>query len=856
VRNEKFEAAMIEIPFTFPLANGLHARPASQLQEICLRFAATIFLRNNRNRNRADTRSILELVASETNVSDPCYLNVSGSDEKAAGQALRVFLLQILPHADDNLPPPLPTSSKKAWLPPVFHDGAARIFPGRPLAPGICCARAVYLQKIRNLPRRFAAGRSNAKKELLLFQNACRKLEADLRKKAASLQDANAAGIMKAHLAIITDPGFQGRICELIAKKKMPAGQAIVGTAEHFARTLRRSQSAYLRERVDDLHDLALQLGEKLYGRSDDHLRCILRTASVVVASVLAPSELLALDRRRLRGLVLGDIGLTSHTAILARSFQIPAVALSPQDLGKIKNAEKLIVDGRRGLVCLRPGPALKRYYRLEEMKLRLRSRQLARLKNEPAQSADGRKLAIAANIGNTAELALTWKNGAEAIGLFRTETLFLGRDTPPGEDEQFAVYSQVASSAKGRQVIIRTLDIGGDKHLPYLALPREDNPYLGYRAVRFYGEHEELIRCQLRAILRAARHGSLKVMVPMVTGPEEVRLVRRLLAAAAAELRERKIPHAAAIEVGTMVETPAAALSLASLSRESDFFSVGSNDLLQYFLAADRGNAKLEDLYDPLHPAFLRLLFQVAGQARKTKRWLGMCGEMAGNPDFLPLLVGLGFDELSLAAGLIPQVKTRLRQLRNDDCRGLLQKAMCCASSREVSEMLRDFNNRSLDAGAIVKELIRLDSTSRTADEAIKELCDLLELGGRLEDASALEEAVWKREQVYATDLGFGFAIPHGKSPQVRATSVAFLRPRRPFHWLGKSATPIRGVLLIAVPTAAKGEEHLKLIARLSRLLMHEIFRAELLAALDTDIALAILQQCLQGSLDTMNIS
>lgn len=841
---------MREIAFTFPLANGLHARPASLLQEVCQRFAAAVLLRNDRNQNRADARSVLELVASGTTCGDPCRLEINGPDEKAAGQALRVFLLEVLPRADDHLPPPVPSGGLTVWLPPVFHKNAACILPGRTLAPGIGRAPAVRLQKAGIVPRRFAAGKRNVKTELRLFQQACRELESDLRKKAAALADANAAGIMRAHLSMINDPGFLERIGESIVKKHKPAGVAIGEATDHFVRILRRSPSAFLRERADDLQDLSRQLGEKLYGRPATQRRRPAGKPAVVVAAALAPSELLALDRRCLRGLVLADVGLTSHTAILARSFGIPAVLLAPPQLEKLKSHAELIVDGQRGLVCLKPGPALKRYYRLEEMKLRLHSRQLDRLKAEPARSADGGRLEIAANIGSTAELEPAWKNGAEGIGLFRTEDLFLGRDAAPGEDEQFAAYRQAARAAKGRTVIIRTLDIGGDKRLPYLPLPQEENPFLGNRAVRFYAGQPELIQCQLRAILRAARCGSLKIMVPMVTGLEEVRLVRRLLNAAAAELRQRKISHARSVEVGIMIETPAAALFLDRLGREADFFSIGSNDLLQYFLAADRGNASLADLYDPLHPAFLRLLSQVARQAGKAKRWLGLCGEMAGDPVLLPLLLGLGFNELSMVPGRIPSVKTRLRQLRSDDCRRLLQQAMGCAGSREVRELLRNFNNRSLDTtGVIAAELIRLDSQSRTPDEAIKELCDLLELGGRVEDAAALEEVVWQREQTYATDLGFGFAIPHGKAATVNAGSVAFLRPRRPFQWLGKKGAPVRGVLLIAVPAAANGDMHLKLIARLSRRLMHEDFRAELLSARDSDGALDVLRQCLQGS-------
>jgi phosphoenolpyruvate-protein phosphotransferase len=547
--------------------------------------------------------------------------------------------------------------------------------------------------------------------------------------------------------------------------------------------------------------------------------------------------------------LVLGDVGAASHAAILARSLAVPVVsALTAAGMGIIAG-EELIVDGTRGLVFRKPGSALKRYYRLEGRTLRLMAQKLSRRQQEPAQTADGRRLEIAANIGSPAELKAAWQSGAEGIGLFRSEMLFLEHETPPGEDEQFIAYRAAARSAKGRPVIIRTLDIGGDKPLPYLALPREENPFLGYRAVRFYAEQQDLIKCQLRAILRAARYGRLKVMVPMVTRLEEIRLVRRLLHEAATELRARKIAHRPDIELGVMVETPAAALFIRQLGREADFFSIGSNDLLQFFLAVDRGNPRLGKLYDPLHPAFLNLLAQAVAQARAAKRWLGICGEMAGNPEFLPLLVGLGFDELSLAAGMIPQLKARLRQLDAAACRSLLQDAMECSDAAEVAERLRLFNGMGLDVPVSAEELICLDSESRTRSEAIKELCDLLELSGRLQDNHALEEVIWQREEVYATDLGFGFAIPHGKSPSVRAASVAFLRPRRPIRWGGSGNPPVRAVLLIAIPAGNSEQEHLKLIARLSRRLVHEDFRKTLLQATDPDSVLAILRDCITAN-------
>jgi phosphoenolpyruvate-protein phosphotransferase len=835
------------IHFTFPLANGMHARPASLLQDTCLPWTSVIRFRNQRNRRRADARSVLALVASDTCGNDPCCLEISGPDQEQAARGLRDFLDRILPHADDDQAPPRGEAAMPVRLPPVFMDDAIHCLQGRPLAPGLGRGPAVRIGRDLSLPRRFAAGKKNIEKELELFREACREAAADLRRSAAAARDRNAAGILRAHLAIVNDPGFQKRIAELIRSKKMPAGTAIGQAIARLGEDLRNSRSAYLRERTDDLDDLAARLVQKLYGAAATQAPEALPGPAVVVAATLTPSRFLALDRRHLRGLALGDVGATSHTAILARSFAIPAVGGLPAAQAEINAGEELIVDGRRGLVIRRPTPALRRYYRLEERKLRQQERELARLKTEPAHTADGRRLEIAANIGGADELRSAWRNGAEGIGLFRTEMLFLERDAPPGENEQFAAYREAARSANGRAVIIRTLDIGGDKHPPYLALDREDNPFLGRRAVRFYAREAELIRGQLRAILRAAHFGALKIMVPMVSGLEEVRLVHRLLAEASAALRAKKIPHPRNIELGIMVETPAAAMFLDRLGREADFFSIGSNDLLQYFLAVDRGNAGVADIYNPLHPAFLRLLAQAAEQAKAAQRWLGLCGEMAGDPDLLPLLVGLGLDELSLASKRIPAVKARLRQLDAGSCRALLQQALLCADSAEVSDLLLAFNGRGPAATVIAADLISLDAESRTPSEAIKELCDRLELAGRVADGGALETAVWQREQAFPTDLGLGFAIPHGKSPSVRTGSVAFLRPRRPIQWSGKETPPVRAVLLIAVPAAGREQEHLKLIARLSRQLMHEDFRDELLSAADRDTVLKVLRRCLQ---------
>ena len=832
---------MIRISFFFPLANGLHARPASQLREACLPFAAKVIFRNLKRRRRADATSVLDLVASGTLAGDPCCLEISGPKEREAAAALRSFVERELPRAGDEAPPP-PRAARDYWLPPGLLADPGRRLPGTALSAGSGSGRALPMAVEPRLSKRFAAGMRDARRERRLFEAARRQVESDLDELARKTASRQGAAILEAQQAMLVDPGFSGRIAQLIEKEGFSAGAAIERTVACHTAILRRAAGSYMRERVADLNDVAALLAGKLYARPQ--AAPVAGSGPVVlVASSLSPSELLRFDRRRLRGLVLGETGQTAHIAILARSLDIPAVSLPTEHLALIPAGAETIVDGRRSLVVTNPGPVWRRYIRMEGEQRRRLGRRRLHLAAQPGRMRDGIRVEVAANIGNPTELDAAWRQGAEGIGLFRSEFLFLERDEPPSEQEQYLAYARAVRSARGRPVIVRTLDIGGDKPLPYLCLPRGENPYLGCRAIRFYAEHAELIRCQLRAALRAARFGELKIMAPMVVSADEVRLLRRLLETAAAELRRRRVAHRADVELGVMIETPAAALSVDLLAREADFFSIGSNDLLQYTMAADRGDASLAGLHNPLHPAFLRLLRQVASQARRCRRWLGLCGEMAGRADLLPLLVGMGFTELSMAPALIPPVKERLAGLERDGCRQLLARALQCADAGEVAALLAGFVSRTTSRPPLSNlSLIRLASPCRSASEAIQELCTMLETEDRVNDAAALEEAVWKREETYATDLGFGFALPHAKSPAVRTASVAFLRPRRPFRW-SAAETQVRGVLLIAIPEAAAGQEHLRIIAHLSRRLMNEDFRAALLTAPDGGAVLAALR-------------
>ncbi len=830
---------MAVLPFRFPLAQGLHARPASRLQEECARFRVAVTLHNGRNHRRADCRSALALVASDTAAGDPCQLEIgAGADAAAARRALARFLEAELPHLDDDLPPVAGTAAAV----PGAAGGPG--LAGLAVSPGVGVGRPVWLRRRLQLPRRFAVGRRDPAAEARLFEKACDELDAALADKAARA-DRTAAEILRAHRSMLADPAFRGAVSRRIRRGGVPAGLATRETVAGLSRRLQESASAYLRERVADLDDLAEQLGEKLYGAGANQAPPRLPAGCVVVAAELGPSQFLALDRRRLRALVLGAGGATSHVAILARSLGVPLVAGLGAAAESLAAARSLIVDGVRGRVIPDPEPETSRWYGLEAKKLAERESRLSALAGEPGRTADGRRIEVAANVGSASEFAAAWRRGAEGIGLLRSEVLFLDRHEPPGEEEQVRFYRQALAGAGGKPVIVRTIDVGGDKPLPYLRLPAEANPFLGWRAVRFYEAHAGLLRAQLRAVLRAAGRGDLKLMVPMVDTPEEVAGVRRLLREAERELAARKAAHAAEVPLGIMVETPAAALLTDRLGATCDFFSIGSNDLLQYTMAADRGHPKLASLLDPLQPAFLRLLERAVSGARASSRWIGMCGEAAGDPRLLPLLVGLGLDELSMASTRIAGVKTRLRSLDSASCRELLGRALACTTAGEVARLLDGFSTRPVFRPVCDPGLIVLNSASRTPREAVKELCDRLELSGRVASGDALEEAVWAREAVYATDLGLGFALPHAKSPAVASPAVSFLRPRKPFPWSGKENPPVSGVILLSVPEEGT-QEHLRLIASLSRRLMDDGFRNSLLGAPDVDSALALLNEAL----------
>jgi phosphoenolpyruvate-protein phosphotransferase (PTS system enzyme I) len=495
------------------------------------------------------------------------------------------------------------------------------------------------------------------------------------------------ARLFEAQALMLDDPELAERAARLIRDRLWPAERAIIEAGEESAAPLAMLPDEYLRARVADVRDVAARVRAVLEG-APSHPLAGLAAPSVIVADELLPSDTVAADRRRVLGFVTEVGSATAHAAILARSLGIPSVVAVEGALSVIHPGDTVAVDGTRGIVLVNLDPAQVKFWREEGRREAERRSGLDALRALPAETTDGHRIELGANVGSLEDVQDGLRHGAESVGLFRTEFLFLERDAAPSEDEQFEVYRRAAAAMAGRPVIMRTLDVGGDKPLKWLGIPAESNPFLGLRGLRLSLRHEEVFLCQVRALLRAAIFGAIWIMLPMVADVSEVRAAKRLVRTAETQLSRRGTRHAAA-PLGIMIETPSAAVLADTLFGEVDFFSVGTNDLLQYVLAADRTNAQVAALADPFHPAMLRLIAAVTRSERRATKWVGVCGELAGDPKAAVLLVGLGIDELSMTPSRLPEVKAAVRAISLESARALAARALGCATAAEVRDIL-----------------------------------------------------------------------------------------------------------------------------------------------------------------------
>ncbi|MGL6017883.1 MAG: phosphoenolpyruvate--protein phosphotransferase [Gibbsiella quercinecans] len=829
------------VTFTCSLPNGIHARPASHIESLCNGFSSHFHWHNPRTGITGDGKSVLSLIGADILLGDQCQVTIEGEDEQGAFERLSHFITHEFPHCDEPLPQEAgadelePVPAALANLQPTLLRAKA-VSQGSALGKLVHLAR-VDLSALGELP---AAAGVEQEQQRLADGLACLSKALELQLMAGA---GTATAVLEAHRSLLRDAAFRQHLLDGVLQGASCAA-AIVATAAHFSQQLAQSASAYLRERELDIRDLCFQLLQQIYGEQRFPCQQALHEDSICLTDDLTPSQFLELDKRYLKGLLLGSGGSTSHTVILARSFNIPTLVGADAAALQPYLNQQVQIDGDLGLVACDLNEPVRRYYRQEQwLREQLRQQQSAYLA-VPAHTADGVRMEVAANIAHAVEAKAAFANGAESIGLFRTEMLYMDRTTAPTEDELYNIYCQAVEAAAGKPIIVRTMDIGGDKPVDYLNIPAENNPFLGYRAVRIYQEFLPLFHTQLRAILRASAHGPLKVMIPMISSMEEILWVKDQLAEVKQALRGGQVPFDEKIPLGIMLEVPSVLFIIEQCCEEIDFFSIGSNDLTQYLLAVDRDNAKVTKHYNSLNPAFLRSLDYAVREVHRQGKWIGLCGELGAKGSVLPLLVGMGLDEISMSAPAIPATKARLAKLDSRECRLLLNRAMACRTSLAVEHLLAQFRMEQSDAPLITPQCIALDADWRSKEEVIKGMVDNLLLAGRCRYPRKLAADVWAREAVFSTGLGFGFAIPHTKSEHIEQSTISVAKLARPVAWGDEEA---QFVIMLTLNKHAAGDQHMRIFSKLARRIMHEGFRAALVNADSAQQVVSLLQQELE---------
>ncbi len=533
----------------------------------------------------------------------------------------------------------------------------------------------------------------DSEKEISRFRDSLRiaksQLEA-IRDHAREALGPDKAEIFEAHLLILNDPEIVAPIEDKIKNEKMSAEAALQETTDMFIGIFEQMDNEYMRERAADIRDVRKRVLAGLLNVTIPNPSMISEEV-IIVAEDLTPSDTAQLNRKFVKGFTTDIGGRTSHSAIMARSLEIPAVVGTKTATKDIQNGDFLILDGLSGEVHINPTEELIEEYKKKQADYEAQLAEWAKLVNEPSISKDGVQVELVANIGTPKDVEGALHNGAEGVGLFRTEFLYMGRDELPSEEDQFAAYKAVLEGMEGRPVVVRTLDIGGDKKLSYLPLPEEMNPFLGHRAIRLCLDRTDIFRTQLRALLRASVYGKLKVMFPMIATLNEFREAKKLFLEEKDNLAKEGIPTADHIELGIMVEIPSTAVLADQFAKEVDFFSVGTNDLIQYTMAADRMNEQVSYLYQPYNPSILRLVKMVIDASHKEGKWTGMCGEMAGDETAVPLLLGLGLDEFSMSATSILKARSLIRKLSKAEMEKLAQEALQKSTVEEVIELVKN---------------------------------------------------------------------------------------------------------------------------------------------------------------------
>ena len=657
---------------------GLHARPAKEFVNHAKKFKSDI--RVLHGKKKANAKSMISMLTLGVEPGGEIRIVVDGVDEVEAMAALKAAVISGLgegDHIESNNDKPEPEPVKEEPAPVTMPATAENEIRGIPAAPGIAIGPVFQFKKKElDIEETFASSSEEETRLQEAIEHARGQLAA-LRQQMLARKATEEAAIFDVHLEILDDPDLLDSVLVRI-NQRQGAAQAWQATIDARAKLVAGLDDPLLAARSADLHDVGYRVLRLLVG-ADGTSSKLPDHPVIIMAEDLAPSDTAALDKDRVLGFGTAVGGPTAHSAIIARALSLPAVVSAGESVLDIADGTLVILDGNTGLLTIEPDEAAVSQAKNKQQKWQAQRDAAEKSAADPAITQDGHRVEIAANIGGLADAEKAIASSAEGVGLLRTEFLFLERTDQPTEDEQFAVYRDIAQAMKGLPVIVRTLDIGGDKPVPYIDVPPEDNPFLGERGIRLCLNRPELLRQQLRAILRAAEHGKLRIMFPMVADVSEWRAARAIVEEIRAEL------NAPAVELGIMIEIPSAALMADAFAPEVDFFSVGTNDLTQYTLAMDRMHPVLAGKSDGLHPAVLRLISKTVEAAHQAGKWVGVCGELGADPQAAPILVGLGVDELSVSVPAIATVKANVRSLSHSQAKELAQRALKCSTAAEV---------------------------------------------------------------------------------------------------------------------------------------------------------------------------